>query len=217
MKLSPGEQPRKRPLSPLWILLVLVMTGTAVWLWRSKDPILTEYRLYLTEERKDLELPWNRLSQSFTEADLRKLADPIPLRCGRDHTGIPGAVRSCTAYLRTWNGVPTMYANFLFGEVGLVHVATGVPWWSYMSARRELRKSLGLPLVTQSEPRAGVRLHGWQLPGGSTIFFNADLPKDPREPNSVQWRSATSCDGRPCIRPARPNPSFNADPLRQAL
>ena len=160
-----------------------------------------EYRLYLIEERKDLNLPWADLSHLVTEAKLRERMHPIPLRCIRDHTGVPGITRSCAAYLRAWNGVPTMYANFLFSETGLGHVASGVPWWSYASARKELKNSLGHPQVTQLQPRAGVRLHGWQLPGGSTLFFNADLPKNPFEPNSVQWRSANSCNGNPCITP----------------
>jgi hypothetical protein len=201
MRLSPGELPRRQHVSPFWILLVLVAVGLVAWLWTSKDPILTEYRLYVIEERSDLDLPWSELSPSLTEAKLRERLHPIPLKCGGNHTGVPGLSRSCTAYLRQWNGVPTMYANFLFNDSRLDYVAAGIPWWSYLSARREVRKSIGFPHVSQSQPRAGVRLHGWLLPGGSTVFFNADLPKNPLEPNSIQWRSPTSCDGKPCIAP----------------
>lgn len=201
MRPSPGEQRQSRTLSPTKVLLALALALPLLWLWNTKHPSVQEYRLYLAEDRKALDLPWADLSGAWTESQVKTRLRGFPVRCGTDHTGAHSASRSCGVDLKGWNGIPTMYVNFIFADDQLVRVASGIPWWSYHTAKKELVRSLGQPQATQDRAHSGVRLHGWTTASGATLFFNADLPVNPLEPNSVQWLSPTICDGKPCISP----------------
>jgi hypothetical protein len=200
--LSPGEQHPRATVSPQrMVLLLLAVAIPAVWLWTTKQPVIQEYRLYMTETRKSLDLPWEGLAPDWSEAALKARLRDYPVRCGGDHTRTPGMTRSCYVDLGSLNGVPTMYVNFLYRNDRLERVASAVPWWRHRAARAALVRSFGQPQVTQDRPHAGVRLHGWTLGSGATLFYNADLSANPLETNSIQWLSADACAGRPCIRP----------------
>ncbi len=197
--LSPGEQQRTRSVS-IWRLLVLLLPVLLLfWLWNTRYPPIREYKLYLTEERKPADLPWDELSESVTEADIRQRYQGFPMRCMPNETRVQGIVRMCILDLKTLNGVPTMTVNFLFGQSGLQRVATNIPWWAHADGLVTLESKYGPPSTSQDRAHSGVRLHGWKLATGAAVFYNRDPEKLPLGTNSVQWLANDACSGRPCI------------------
>lgn len=199
MRTSPGEQTTPRSGSKLLLLVLLALVLVALWARNTRYPPIREYRLFLSEERRHADLPWELLSESWSEADFQRQFSGYPVRCGPDHTGTPGVTRSCSVDLKALNGVPTMYANFLFADGKLHRVAGVTPWWSHASGLEALQINYGKPHVTQVTARSGVRLHGWKLENGAFLFYNRDRDLNPLEPNSTQWFSPTACAPRACI------------------
>ena len=188
---------------PRWLVgLVLLGVVFVLWLLTTRYPPILEYRLYLSGPRQAATLPWEQLSQDFSRADFEQRFAGLPTRC--DNESMPGLypagpVLRCSVDLRSLNGVPTMYANFLFAENRLLRVGTGIPWWSHGSAERRLAADLGRASARQRVPVAGVRLMGWKLRSGDYLFLNVDRGLNPLEFSSIQWVPAASCAPRPCI------------------
>ncbi len=182
------------------ILLLLVPACAGLWLFTTRWPPVLEYRLYLTEDRKIADVPWELLSGSWSERELTRRLEGYVVRCRADHTGVPGVSRTCAVDLKALNGVATMYANFLFVDDRLERVASAVPWWGHSEAINQLLQRYGQPQATQAEERAGVRVHGWILSNGSYVFVNRDRGLNPLEPSSIQWLSKDACAPRPCIK-----------------
>lgn len=179
------------------VALLLCFLG---WLSVTGYPPIQEYRLYLTQPREAASLPWRELNASWDESTVRQRFVGFPMRCYGDGSGIPGANRTCAVDLGSLNGVPAMYANFFFGQKGLLRVGIAVPWWSHTASFASLHQEFGEPDATQTRFIAGVRLHGWKLADGAGVFCNVDRPINPLEPNSIQWVSAAACGAGPCIK-----------------
>lgn len=200
MTLSPGEQ-AARPRPPRVLLLfLLLLAALLLWLWNTRYPPVREYRLFLSEDRKSAELPWDLVSEAWTESDVRQRFNGYPIRCDANYTEAPHITRVCAVDLRSLNGVPTMYVNFLFAGERLDRVATAVPWWSHTKGLLALKRTHGDPLVTQDQRRAGVRLHGWKLQGGGFLIYNRDRGGNPLEFNSTQWLGPSACAPKACIQ-----------------
>jgi hypothetical protein len=197
---SPGEQITPTGVSP-WRLLILLIPVLAVfWLWNTRYGPVREYRLYLTEDRKSAQLAWDQISEAWSEADVSSRFAGYPVRCEPDFTGIPQVTRVCTVDVKSLNGVPTLYITFMFAGSKLYRIATMIPWWSHGKGLQALQSTFGPPQASQEKARAGVRLHGWSLPGGAGVFYNRDRPRNPLEANSTQWVGASACLPNSCIQ-----------------
>lgn len=199
MNPSPGQQPSEAGVDGRRVLILLLPALAVFWLWNTRYPPIREHRQYLTQDRKDAVLPWRDLSEAWTEADVRARFQGFPTVCTPDETGAPGITRMCSVHMRSLNGVPTMNTNFLFAGPALRRVATSVPWWSHRKGIESLVTSFGRPHVSQSRPVAGIRLHGWKLPGGASLFYKRDRGPNPLETSSTQWLAASACTPSPCI------------------
>jgi hypothetical protein len=199
MHLSPGEHRSRKP-SLLRILALLVPALGALWVWNTRYPPVREYRLYLTENRPNADLPWHAITESWTEADVKRHFQGSLVRCVPDETGIPGVTRLCVADIRALNGVPTMTVHFLFSGEKLSRVASNIPWWSHESGYEALVTTYGAPHASQEVPHSDVRLHGWRLVGGGALFYNREPPRNPLSTNSIQWSSPSACRQTGCIR-----------------
>ena len=197
---SPGEQRTGTKPSRLLVLALLLCTALLLWLWNTRYPPVREYRLFLSENRKNADMPWDLVSESWSEADVNSRFSDYPVRCDANYTEAPKITRVCAVDLKSLNGVPTMYVNFLFTGEKLQRVATAVPWWSHAKGLRAIQAAYGNPQVAQSHERSGVRLHGWKLQGGGSLFYNRDREMNPFEFNSTQWLGPSACAPRSCIR-----------------
>lgn len=198
---APGEQVAPTGVSPWRLLSLLLPLLAVIWLWNTRYAPVREYRLYFTEDRKVAQLAWGQVSEAWSEAEVSKRFASHPVRCEPDFTGIPRVTRVCTVDVKSLNGVPTLYITFMFAEGKLLRVATMIPWWSHGKGLQALQSTFGPPQITQDQPRSGVRLHGWSLPGGAGLFYNRDRPRSLLEPNSVQWVGASGCRPDPCVQP----------------
>lgn len=197
--LSPGEQPRTRPVSlPIVFLLLCLCAGIAAWLF-SQAGNLKEYRLYFTETRKPASLDISALSEEWTESSLKEHFSGYPVNC-YPYQGPLAVQRACAVEVNSTNGVPTLYMSFFFAGGHLDQVSVNVPWWSHRAAHEYLVTSLGSPFASQFLPRHGVRLYGWRLGNGSAVFLNRDRPINPLDWNAIYWRSATGCRQVGCFR-----------------
>lgn len=159
-----------------------------------------EYELYRTEKRPEATLQFEELSSIRSEADLKALLSGIQVNCRADWTGIEGATRSCSVDLKSLNGVPTMYVNFTFAGDRLIRASTAVPQDAHSQGQDYLEQRFGKPEAKQQSKVAGVRLAGWTLSDGSTLFYNRDPYREALQPSSIQWLPRDGCNGRPCIR-----------------
>jgi hypothetical protein len=183
--------------------LVLVLLYALYGRQRADEPsaaMAREYQLYKTETRPDATLQFEDLSNVRNEADLRQLLSGLKLSCGADWTGITGATRSCSIDLRSLNGVPTMYVNFTFAGDRLIRASSAVPQEAHAQGQAYLEQRFGVPEAKQRSEIAGVRLAGWTLNDGSTLFYNRDRYSQAYQPSSIQWLPRDGCNGRPCIR-----------------
>ena len=197
---SPGEQPILAKPSRLRVLVLLLCTALVLWLWNTRYPPVREYKLFLTEDRRNAELPWDLVSESWSEAEVKSRFDGYPIRCDANYTKAPKITRVCAVDLKSLNGVPTMYVNFLFAGDKLQRIATAAPWWSHAKGLSALLVAYGNPHITQDHERSGVRLHGWKLQDGGSLFYNRDRELNPLEFNSTQWLGASACAPRSCIQ-----------------
>jgi hypothetical protein len=197
---SPGEQSTGAKLTRPRALALLLCAAVLLWVWNTRFPPIREYRLFFSEDRRSADLSWDLVSESWSEAEVRSRFSGYPIRCDANYTDAPKITRICAVDLKSLNGVPTMYINFLFAGDKLQRVATAAPLWSHAKGLSALRAAYGNPLVTQDYPRSGVRLHGWKLQDGSTIFYNRDRELNPLEFNSTQWMGPSACAPRPCIQ-----------------
>ena len=194
----PGQQPRQTSVSAKRIILLALPAVVVLLLW-FRYPPLREYRLYLSEKRPEVGLVWKEVSSTWTEEYLAKRFPGVQKYCGPDYTGTPHAERVCALDVRSINGTPTMYANFMFSKNRLIKVATAIPWWSYEPGYQEIKMTFGEPYASQDWWHSGVRLHGWQLEDGAAIFYNRDRSFNPMNANSIQWLSAAACAPKGCF------------------
>ncbi len=200
MTRSPGEQPAYVKPPRVLLLVLLLLAAGVLWLWKTRNPPIREYRLYFSEDRKAADLSWDQVSEAWTEAEVRARFSGYPIRCDADYTEAPNITRVCAVDLKSLNGVPTMYVNFLFAGQKLQRVATAVPWWAHSKGLRALTSVHGDPLVTQVKKVAGVRLHGWKLQGGASLFYNRDREANPLFFNSTQWLGPSACAPKLCMQ-----------------
>ena len=158
-----------------------------------------EVALYHSEKRPDAVLAYAEWAGIRDEADLAAQLPGHKLHCRADWTQLPGAHRTCAIYLKTLNGVPTMYVNFTFSERALMRVSTVIPGEFHGQGLEHLTRTFGAPTVRQARPKAGIRLNGWLLPDGAALFYNRDPAAAEGGVNSIQWLPANGCDGRPCL------------------
>lgn len=182
-----------------WLLLALLVIGGMVWLATTRSPMIREYRLYLTEARKSAELPWDEVSEDWTEADVVRRYAEFPMQCRNDSMGGPKVSRVCAVDVSALNGIPTMYVNFMFAGERLSRVATAVPWWSHGEGLAQLVRVRGQPQVVQVQAVAGVRLLGWPLASGGLLVYNRDRGPNLLDFSSVQWMSASACAPQACV------------------
>ena len=199
MTSSPRKQKSYKRPTLLRVLLLLLTALALLWIWNTRYPPVREYKLFLSETRLDADQPWHLISESWSEADVKRRFSSYPIRCGADYTGTPKITRICAIDLKSLNGVPTMYINFLFAGDRLQRVATAVPWWSHAKGLRALNAAYGPAHATQDEEHSGVRLQGWKLQGGGSVFYNLDRSINPLETNSTQWLGESACAPRACI------------------
>ena len=194
----------KRTISLLVALLGVLVVAFYLRGGRNVDiresGLAKEYRLYKTEARKDASLEWKNLGTVHNPESLKALFPDFKLYCQRDWTGIPGAENACAVYVRSLNSVPVMYLNFIFSSDRLLRASAAVPQEAHLAGVAYLRETFGQPNAAQNRKISGVRLYGWKLADGSTIFYNIDKAKNDFEPSSIQWMPKDGCNGLPCIR-----------------
>lgn len=164
----------------------------------SQRAELLEYRLYFTEDRKDVSFAIGELSETWTEQTLRERFAGLPIHC-QPNPGAGLGDLACAVDVKSYNGLPALFISFFFEAGQLQQVSVNVPWWKHDAAYARLRQWLGPPHASQVFPHSGVRLHGWQLAGGAGVFFNRDASLNPLEWSAIQWRSASSCAALPCF------------------
>jgi hypothetical protein len=196
---SPGQQQRQS-LSIRRIIALVLPCLAAFWLWNTRYPPIHEYKLYLTEDRKSAELPWTQLSDAWTEDRVQRHFQGHFIRCMPDEGSVPGANRLCIVDLKALNGVPTMTVSFFFGQGRLTRATASTPWWFHKRGQNALRATYGPPDAVQDDAVFGVRLLGWKLPNGGTVFYNRDVELNPPFTNSTQWLAPSQCAPSPCIR-----------------
>ena len=197
--LSPGEQPKSKPISVLRVTLaVLACFAIAAFLF-SQRRYIKEYQLYFTEERKAATFGFSELSENWTEKSLQDKFTGFPISCN-PYQGNLAADRVCAVDVKSHNGVPALFISFFFFGGQLNQVSVNVPWWSHGAAQDSLIAALGQPTASQFLPKEGGRLHGWHLTDGSAIFFNRDYPVNPLFWNAISWRSPSSCAQRGCFK-----------------
>jgi len=181
------------------LLFVLFALLPFVWLVNTQQREVREYRHYLLEDRPAAQMDWKRFSETWAPDTVKEQFPGNNVQCDRETTGHPGVSLRCTVYLKSLNGVPTMYMNYWFSDERLVRVASAIPWWSHGNAMQYLESILGSPHRTQDQQASGIRLIGWRLDEGGSIVYNRDQGHNPLEFNSIQWLSATACKGQPCV------------------
>lgn len=192
--------------------IVLVVLLAVLGLTLAFPENAREYRLYLLEKRPSLDLPYDKINQTWTEADLARQFPQLTFRCYANAPGEYRGDRSCFADIGAFNGHKAMNASFYFLEGRLTELSINVPWWGHQAAYKHIEKSFGTPLASQTEPIKGVRLHGWKLENGSSVFYNRDGFINPFDYNQFQfrnpvdwssayWKSARSCAAQRCWRP----------------
>ena len=200
MTSSPGEQKANVRPSLRIAAALLLPALAALWLWTTHYPPVREIRLFLFEDRQAAQMPWHSISESWTEANVLAHFQGYPVQCRADYTNTPGITRACAVDLKSLNGVETMYVNFLFANGHLMRVGSAVPWWAHRKGLDTLIAAYGQPHATQAKKHAGIRLHGWKLQGGGSVFYNRDRSNNPLEGNSIQWVSDSFCAPKACIQ-----------------
>ena len=200
MTTQPGEQRVSSARLRSRLLILLLSAALLLWLSTTRYPPIREYRLFLVEDRRDANLPWDLVSETWSESEIRKRFSGHPIRCEANYTEASNITRVCAVDLNSLNGVPTMYINFLFAGDKLHRVATAAPMWTHAQALQRLKSVYGAPLVTQARHHSGVRLHGWILQGGGTVFYNRDPELNPFQFNSTQWLGPSACELQSCIQ-----------------
>ncbi|MEJ8850251.1 hypothetical protein [Variovorax rhizosphaerae] len=199
MKLSPGEQPRKQPISFLRVALATFVALVVVVLLLPQKAKIEEYRLYFTQDRKPATFAFTELSEDWTEKTLQEKFAGFPITCS-PYSGPLPVQRACGVDVASHNGVPALFVSFFFSGGRLHQAIVNVPWWSRGTAQDRLVATLGQPAASQFFPHAGVRLHGWKLPGGAAVFLNRDRPWNPLDWNGIYWSSPSACAATGCIR-----------------
>lgn len=197
--LSPGEQPRAQPVTPRKVVAVLLLClAIAAALVLQRD-VLTEYKLYFTQDRKAASLDLAALSEDWTERTVRERFAGYPIICVKYQGPLP-VQRACAVDVASANGVPALYISFFFASGRLDQVSINVLWWYHQTAYQSLANTFGPPSGSQPLPISGVRLHGWKLANGAAVFLNRDRSLNPLQWSSIYWRSELACKTGPCFR-----------------
>jgi hypothetical protein len=158
---------------------------------------IREYWLFLTEDRPAVEFGFEELSDSWTEADLRRRFPGLKVTCDRSFDRYLDD-RTCFIDVSAHNHVPAMFVSFFFASGKLNRASVNVPWWHHSEGYKSLELTFGKPSASQDHASAGVRLHGWRLQGGAALYYNRDRPRNPLEWNSMFWNSAAACEKSKC-------------------
>jgi hypothetical protein len=170
-----------------------------VLVFRYPDHV-REYHLYLTETRPSLTLDFGEISQDWAEPELRQRFPDLTFRCSDVEPGEGVDQRACMADLQSHNGVPAMFITFYLAAGKVNHVGLSIPWWVHDRKMTQLKAAYGEPDASQALPVGGVRLAGWRLDNGSTIFFEREPSFNPLQWAYVFWSSERACRGGACIR-----------------
>lgn len=200
MKLSPGEQSRNQSISFSRIALVAIVGLLVAVFLLSQNRNIEEYRLYFTQNRKPVTFSFTELSEDWTEKTIQAKFSGFPITCTPYHGPLP-VQRACGVDVASHNGVPTLFVSFFFSAGHLKQAVVNVPWWSHRAAYSSLVATMGQPVASQVLPHDGVRLHGWRLPDGATLFLNRDRPLNPLTWNAIYWSSPSACPVTGCISP----------------
>jgi hypothetical protein len=199
--MKPLQTPKQRQAPSLSMrrigVALLIGLGLLALLMTQFD-VLREYKLYLTEDRKDVAFQLTELSEAWTERTLRERFAGLPMRC-YPNPGEGLGDQGCIVDTKSYNGIPAMFISFFFSSGHLNQVSINVPWWNHRVAFERLRVSLGAPTASQLFPHSGIRLHGWQLPSGAVVLYNRDRSINPLQWNAIYWRSAAACREQPCF------------------
>lgn len=183
-----------RRLMSLIVLLALLAVAAALAFDRRG---VQEYWWHLTETRPALDLPFEQISQDWTEADLRARFPDLAWRCMSSAAHASLGNRGCYADISAHNGLSAMAVAFHLREGRVHHAVVHHPSWVHKRMLRDLRQRHGRPHATQRLRVQGVRLTGWKLPNGS-LFANHNVPDNPLKPNTTMWSSPRACTERPC-------------------
>lgn len=180
-------------------IAVAVLIGILVIAFLQAQRVnLNEYYLYLTEDRKPVSFEFTELSEDWTEQALHEKFLGHPINC-RSYGANLATDRACGMNVESHNGVPALSISFFFSSGHLQEVSVNVPLWAHATANNSIIETIGHPTAAQLLPRDGVRLVGWQLPNGSSLFLNRDPSLLPPYWNSIYWRSASACGKGGCF------------------
>jgi hypothetical protein len=180
------------------LLLLALCAVVALIAWVRVSPHAREHWRYLTEKRPSVFLPFDEISDEWSEDQLKAQFPSLTLRCYDNRPGEYVGTRSCFADVGAVNGTEAMNISFYFSEGHLNDLAVNVPWWAHGKAYARLVATFGSPVASQKVAHAGVRLHGWKLPNGSSLFFNRDRAANPMQWSGIVWRSKRVCDQQGC-------------------
>lgn len=197
--LSPGEQPRGQPVKPREVVAVLLFCVAIMAVLIFQREVLSEYKLYFTQDRKAAALDFAALSEEWTERTVRERFAGYPIICVKYQGPLP-VQRACAVDVASANGVPALYISFFFASGRLDQVSINVLWWYHHTAYQGLIDMFGPPTGSQLLPIGGVRLHGWKLASGAAVFLNRDRSLNPLQWSSIYWRSPLACKTGPCFR-----------------
>lgn len=131
------------------ISIILLVVLAAIGLVFAFPDNAREYGLYFTEKRPSLELTYSKISQEWTETQLRGRFPQLQLKCYDNRPGEYLDDRSCFADIGSHNGSPAMGIAFYLASGKLNHVGVAVPWWAHGRQTRELVRAYGTPLAAQ--------------------------------------------------------------------
>ncbi len=199
MKPSPFIKQSQAPSLSRRRIGIALLVGLGLFaLLMTQFNLVREYKLYLTEDRKDVTFQLSELSEAWTKQTLQERFAGIPIRCYPDPGEGLGDL-GCMVDTKSYNRIPALFISFFFSSGHLHQVSINIPWWKHKEAFEHLRTSLGIPTASQLYPRAGIRLHGWQLPDGAAVLYNRDKSVNPLQWNAIYWRSAASCKRDTCF------------------
>lgn len=198
-----GSSPRTATILRLFILVLMLLTAIVAAVLAHRNPRgLVEYERHLTEDRPALDFRFDRLSQSWSEDELRAAFAPLAIECYENAPGTYLDDRSCFADIGSHNGVPAMGVSFFFAAGKLNRATILVPWWRHYAMTESVVREYGEPVASQWLPRNGVRLRAWRLSDGAALFANRDMPFDPLAPSAIHWNSARHCASTRCLGPS---------------
>ncbi|MEO3712226.1 hypothetical protein [Roseateles flavus] len=201
MPLNPHRKARLRiVVLVLALLILLVWLGVLLTRRSSAEPDEVQaYRQSRPVSLPALDFRFDELSETWTEADLRRQFPQVQFDCGKVPPTSDLGEWGCGAEIFTHNGVEAMRVSFFFHDGHLDSASVNVPKWTHKKALHSVLALYGQPAGLQSPPSAdGLRLVAWRLKDGSALFYNRDRPIA-MPWSAMFWVSQSRCKQRGCI------------------